>query len=137
VILDAGGGTVDAVTYEVTSSDPLRLSAEVVPPRSALRFDLQSDHRLQVSAKLCGASYINERFTSFLMNKLNNESYLEKNGKTIRSIVDRKVIEFENTTKRIWDLNNPHCVVAPIWIDDLQPSQTDDQLQQNRVNIKA
>jgi hypothetical protein len=34
VILDAGGGTVDAVTYQVTHSYPLRLSAEIVPPGS-------------------------------------------------------------------------------------------------------
>ena len=36
VILDAGGGTVDGVTYEVSNSRPLRMSAEVVPPKSAL-----------------------------------------------------------------------------------------------------
>ena len=34
VILDAGGGTVDAVTYQVKHSYPLRLSAEIVPPGS-------------------------------------------------------------------------------------------------------
>lgn len=32
VILDAGGGTVDAVTYSCSHGDPLRLSAEVVAP---------------------------------------------------------------------------------------------------------
>lgn len=34
MILDAGGGTVDAVTYEVANSKPLRMSAEVIPPKS-------------------------------------------------------------------------------------------------------
>jgi hypothetical protein len=34
IVLDAGGGTVDAVTYEITNSYPLRLSKEVVPPGS-------------------------------------------------------------------------------------------------------
>ena len=34
LVLDAGGGTVDAVTYKVTNSYPLRLSAEVVTPGS-------------------------------------------------------------------------------------------------------
>lgn len=34
VILDAGGGTIDAVTYMCTKEAPLRLSAEVVEPDS-------------------------------------------------------------------------------------------------------
>jgi hypothetical protein len=34
LVLDAGGGTVDAVTYKVTNSYPLRLFAEVVPAGS-------------------------------------------------------------------------------------------------------
>ena len=34
LVLDAGGGTVDAVTYQITNSYPLRLSAEVVEPGS-------------------------------------------------------------------------------------------------------
>lgn len=88
-------------------------------------------------AELCGASYINEHYANFLLSKLKNESYLEKNGKTIRSIVNRKVIDFENTTKRTLDLNDTHCRIEPIWIDDLLPSQTDSQLQQNRLEITA
>jgi hypothetical protein len=34
VVVDAGGGTVDAVTYDCTNVEPLRLSAEVVAPDS-------------------------------------------------------------------------------------------------------
>ena len=34
VLIDAGGGTVDAVTYQVTSSYPLRLAAEAAKPGS-------------------------------------------------------------------------------------------------------
>jgi hypothetical protein len=34
VVIDAGGGTVDAVTYKCTRGDPLRLSEEVVAPDS-------------------------------------------------------------------------------------------------------
>jgi hypothetical protein len=34
VIVDAGGGTVDAVTYRVANSLPLRLTEEVVRPSS-------------------------------------------------------------------------------------------------------
>jgi len=32
LILDAGGGTVDATTYKVDNELPLRLSKELVPP---------------------------------------------------------------------------------------------------------
>ena len=34
VVLDAGGGTVDAVTYKCVYDDPVRLDAEVVAPDS-------------------------------------------------------------------------------------------------------
>ena len=34
VVLDAGGGTVDAVTYKCVHDDPVRLDAEVVAPDS-------------------------------------------------------------------------------------------------------
>lgn len=34
VVLDAGGGTVDAVTYKCVNGDPVRLDAEVVAPDS-------------------------------------------------------------------------------------------------------
>jgi len=34
VVLDAGGGTVDAVTYTCVNGNPVRLAAEVVPPDS-------------------------------------------------------------------------------------------------------
>jgi hypothetical protein len=34
VIVDAGGGTVDAVTYKCDNDEPLRLSSEVVTPDS-------------------------------------------------------------------------------------------------------
>jgi hypothetical protein len=34
VVLDAGGVTVDAVTYKITNDEPLRMAAEVVKTRS-------------------------------------------------------------------------------------------------------
>jgi hypothetical protein len=34
VILDAGGGTVDAVTYKCVNGDPVRLAEEVIAPDS-------------------------------------------------------------------------------------------------------
>jgi hypothetical protein len=34
VILDAGGGTIDAVTYRCVNGDPVRLAEEVIAPAS-------------------------------------------------------------------------------------------------------
>jgi hypothetical protein len=44
VVLDAGGGTVDAVTYKCVNSNPLRLGEEVVAPcsKSVCRFQRRS-----------------------------------------------------------------------------------------------
>ncbi|PMD30615.1 hypothetical protein L207DRAFT_549324 [Hyaloscypha variabilis F] len=118
VILDAGGGTVDAVTYKVTKSYPLRLSDQVVPPGS----------------KACGASYINERFEKLLLKRLKHEKYLIKNGKTIKSIVEGKVIEFENGEKRLIDTTNENFETEPIYIDDLRANSAK-RFYQNRLGI--
>ncbi|KAF2124677.1 hypothetical protein P153DRAFT_325969 [Dothidotthia symphoricarpi CBS 119687] len=107
VIVDAGGGTVDAVTYKCENSDPLRLSAEVVSPDS----------------RLCGASYINERFEKKLLHKLASEVYLVKNGKTLKSIVQARTTIFENYQKRIIDITKREAPLAPIWIDDLRENR--------------
>ncbi|KAE9377463.1 hypothetical protein N431DRAFT_329570 [Stipitochalara longipes BDJ] len=118
VILDAGGGTVDAVTYKVTKSHPLRLSDQVVPPGSML----------------CGASYINERLEKLLLKRLKHEKYLVKNGKTIKSIVEGKVIDFENGEKRLIDTANEHYEPDSIWIDDLKANSAK-RFSQNRLII--
>ena len=72
--------------------------------------------------RLCGASYINERFEALLLKKLKHEQYLVKNGKTIQSIVDAKVMDFENGYKRIIDVTDKKFQVPPIEIDDLRPN---------------
>ncbi|KAF2734482.1 hypothetical protein EJ04DRAFT_602989 [Polyplosphaeria fusca] len=115
VILDAGGGTVDAVSYRVTNEEPLRFEAEVVPPYSLL----------------CGASYINERFRDLLQEKLGSELYLEKNGKTIKSIVDAATISFENNEKRLIDLSEDLLVIK---IDDLKEDLAKN-FRQNRLEL--
>jgi len=68
------------------------------------------------------------------MFRLKDEKYLEKNGKTIKSIVEGKVIEFENGQKRVFDITNDDFNLEPIYIDDLKPSLKKG-LFQNRLNI--
>ncbi|CAI6338266.1 unnamed protein product [Periconia digitata] len=116
LILDAGGGTVDAVTYRVTNNEPLRMDAEVVPPEG----------------KLCGASFINERYEKRLMEKIRDETYLIKNGKTLKSIVKAESINFENGQKRLIDLDEIRSGPYVVYIDDLREDKTKG-LKQNRL----
>ncbi|KAJ4299563.1 hypothetical protein N0V90_004809 [Kalmusia sp. IMI 367209] len=116
LILDAGGGTVDAVTYGVTNEEPLRMDAEVVPPDS----------------ELCGASYINQRFEKMLMERLRDETYLIKNGKTLKSIIEALSIIFENGEKRSIDTEDTYSELDPIYIDDLKEDRQKG-LDQNRI----
>ncbi|KAL2068408.1 hypothetical protein VTL71DRAFT_16506 [Oculimacula yallundae] len=88
-ILDCGGGTVDGVTYTVTNSYPLRLKVEVGKP----------------SGDNCGASYLNDAFEERLLERLEDEHYLDYNGETREDIVRLAVPEFENRQKRKIDIS--------------------------------
>ena len=58
MICDAGGGTVDLITYKVASLKPILKLAEASPG----------------SGSLCGSSFLNRGFQEFLENKLGSES---------------------------------------------------------------
>ncbi|KAJ2979435.1 hypothetical protein NUW58_g7200 [Xylaria curta] len=89
VLLDAGGGTVDANTYMVSQTQPLRLSEEIVLPGGAL----------------CGSSYLNEAFRIMLLERLKSEDYLEHGRVTLEGIVENIMMnEFEYKTKRQFDI---------------------------------
>ncbi|KAI1395126.1 hypothetical protein F4819DRAFT_506014 [Hypoxylon fuscum] len=94
VLLDAGGGTVDANTYTVSQTQPLRLSNEVVEPGGGL----------------CGSSYLNEAFRTLLHERLKTQKQnLEKGRDTLDGIVERIMInDFEYTTKRRFDIYDKH-----------------------------
>ncbi|PVH99820.1 hypothetical protein DM02DRAFT_629036 [Periconia macrospinosa] len=104
LILDAGGGTVDAVTYGITKEEPLRMDAEVVKPDS----------------EVCGASFINHRFKEVLEERLKDETYLIKNGKTLATIIEGQTIMFENGEKRSFNTEDRYSELDPIYIDDLK-----------------
>ncbi|KAI9056206.1 hypothetical protein LZ554_001134 [Drepanopeziza brunnea f. sp. 'monogermtubi'] len=88
-ILDCGGGTVDGVTYTVTNSYPLRLNVEVGKP----------------TGDNCGASYLNDAFEARLLERLEDEDYLDCNGETREDIVRLAVPEFEDRQKRKIDIS--------------------------------
>ena len=58
MLCDAGGGTVDLITYKISSLKPVLKLAEVSPG----------------SGSLCGASFLNRGFQEFLKKKLGNET---------------------------------------------------------------
>lgn len=78
---------------------------------------------LTVAGKLCGASYINEKYEHKLLKKLASETYLEKNGKTLRSIVQATVPRFENFQKRRIDITNGRAETIRVYIDDLKENR--------------
>ncbi|QSZ36109.1 hypothetical protein DSL72_007234 [Monilinia vaccinii-corymbosi] len=84
IIADCGGGTVDAVTYGVSNRYPLRLKWETIRP----------------IGDNCGSSYLNDRYKDMLLNRLQDEHYLLKNGETLEEIVNRLIPNFENEYKR-------------------------------------
>ena len=57
MLCDAGGGTVDLITYEIASLNPILKLAEASTG----------------SGSLCGASFLNRGFQDFLEKKLGNE----------------------------------------------------------------
>lgn len=57
MLCDAGGGTVDLITYKIASLKPTLKLAEASPG----------------SGNLCGASFLNRGFQEFLEKKLGNE----------------------------------------------------------------
>jgi hypothetical protein len=52
---------------------------------------------------LCGSSFINEKYEDLLIRKLRNETYLERDDKTIAKIIDGLVVGFETQDKRNMD----------------------------------
>jgi hypothetical protein len=113
VLLDAGGGTVDAITYKVDESTPLRLEQEAVPPSgepspapACLSFALT----YFTSAALCGSSYLNQNFKKLLWERLWDEKYLEVGDVTIGGIINSLAVDFESIYKRHYDGALPKAI---------------------------
>ncbi|KAJ8064182.1 hypothetical protein OCU04_006533 [Sclerotinia nivalis] len=120
ILLDAGGGTVDATTYTVNNVYPLKLKREEVAARGGLY----------------GSSYLNEAFREYLFRRLESEkSDIETNGRTIQGIVDQQTIRFENTLKRTMDVTNEQMPSIALHIDGIRENQEKGFLE-NRVKIK-
>ncbi|EXJ61551.1 hypothetical protein A1O7_01979 [Cladophialophora yegresii CBS 114405] len=91
MLLGAGGGTVDAITYTVDKDFPLRLKTEEVEPGG------------KMIGSTCGSSFINERYEDLLRERLKNATYLEDNGESLPTIISGLVVEFERRDKKRLD----------------------------------
>uniref|UniRef100_A0A0D2Y5V1 Uncharacterized protein n=1 Tax=Fusarium oxysporum (strain Fo5176) TaxID=660025 RepID=A0A0D2Y5V1_FUSOF len=86
-ILDAGGGTCDALTYVVTQGLPLRLSRQVV-------------HH---SGDSCGFNALNDAFRQLLRTLLAGHDYLSQDGATLEGYICKLAVhDFEHLIKAGW-----------------------------------
>ncbi|KAL8947714.1 MAG: hypothetical protein Q9222_006038 [Ikaeria aurantiellina] len=81
VLCDAGGGTVDLITYEIKATTPRLKVVEVV----------------KGDGGLCGSIYLNRRFKAFLRNKLADHP------KWHEDMLEEATKKFENEIKRTYN----------------------------------
>ncbi|KAM0256664.1 hypothetical protein ACHAQJ_004818 [Trichoderma viride] len=116
VVCDAGGGTVDVITYTVMELDPMRVQESV-----------------KGDGKLCGATFLDERFLSILREKLNEMSpdawqILEEAGALGRIINS----DWENGIKPQFRNTNQHWVIQmPVG----GPKRTHDEFRFSDVKL--
>lgn len=137
MLIDAGGGTVDAITYTVDKTYPLRLKAEGVEAGGKFTTHLRSLYNvLNKLGDLCGSSYLNEAFQAHLHSRLQGEDYLEVNGLTIESIIDVLLFDFENDIKRSIDIVTSNMLPDVVFVQGLRANPNPEKrFTKNRVKI--
>ncbi|XDG05262.1 hypothetical protein ABKA04_004877 [Annulohypoxylon sp. FPYF3050] len=83
VVVDAGGGTVDLITYTISSLFP--------------RFEVTE--ATEGTGDFCGSSRLNDRFIQFLTSRLSSEKGWDE------EVLHSAVEYFENTIKRKFEMN--------------------------------
>ncbi|KAF4500174.1 hsp70 [Fusarium agapanthi] len=83
VVVDAGGGTVDLISYTILSTKPVLEVQEAAPGSGAL----------------CGSTFLNMRFSKFLQSKLGKEEGFDD------EILAEALDVFENKVKRQFAFN--------------------------------
>ncbi|KAI4105669.1 MAG: hypothetical protein LQ345_007215 [Seirophora villosa] len=123
VLCDAGGGTVDLISYKVSALKPTLRIAEAAPG----------------SGSLCGSTILNRIFHDFLQNKLGKDPNWDED------VVEEAMKRFEVTVKRSFNGNPrdeyqiPGAVVGTIF----EPVITEviklvnDQIDATRAQVKA
>jgi hypothetical protein len=106
IILDAGGGTVDAITYKVDQKYPLRLKClEEVPSGSKSTYLYFPRRMLTEQGKLCGSSFLNDEFRKHIRARLTPvwkqlSQALKAGNSTFECEIESAVNVFEHSIKR-------------------------------------
>ncbi|KAK3683355.1 hypothetical protein B0T22DRAFT_246203 [Podospora appendiculata] len=85
VICDAGGGTVDLISYTITNLKPILEVQEATPGTGAL----------------CGSTFLNMRFAKFIKHKLGKQPGFDE------EVLSEAMEKFEKTVKRQFTLSTP------------------------------
>ncbi|KAL8977276.1 MAG: hypothetical protein Q9205_006885 [Flavoplaca limonia] len=97
VVCDAGGGTVDLVSYRIVTLEPILKVVEVAPGKGGL----------------CGSTFLNRRFTAFLRQKLGSHPEFREN------MLEEAIKKFENEIKPQFNGSNDeeYDVLIPAFPD--------------------
>jgi hypothetical protein len=140
ILLDAGGGTVDAITYKVRKVRPLRLEREEVEPageplpRGSILIASPNCPADLTAGALCGSSYLNETFEKLIYERLKKETYLERNDVKIEGIVNDLAQQFETKHKRHIDIYARPLEPEHFFIQGLEPNQ-EKKFRKNRLYL--
>ncbi|KAK0763089.1 hypothetical protein N5P37_004073 [Trichoderma harzianum] len=120
IVCDAGGGTVDVITYTVIQTDPIRVEESV-----------------KGDGKLCGATFLDDFFLTALRNKINKISpnafkVLEESGWLSRIIHN----DWENGIKPQFRNTNQHWLVQ-MPSSGSNRKRTHDQFRFSDIKFKA
>ncbi|KAL6828349.1 HSP70 family [Trichoderma camerunense] len=120
IVCDAGGGTVDVITYTVTKTDPLRVQESV-----------------KGDGKLCGATFLDEVFQTTLRSKLDKISpdawqILEESGALSRIIHN----DWENGIKPQFRNTDQHWLLQ-MPTSGLNRKRTHDQFRFSDIKFDA
>ncbi|KAI0018183.1 hypothetical protein F4780DRAFT_781615 [Xylariomycetidae sp. FL0641] len=84
VVVDAGGGTVDLITYRVKAVSPI----------------LDVEEAAEGSGGFCGSSLVNHRFSQFLTSRLQHEDNWDENA------LQEALAKFDNEVKRRFNMDS-------------------------------
>ncbi|OPB43006.1 hypothetical protein A0O28_0086420 [Trichoderma guizhouense] len=120
IVCDAGGGTVDVITYTVIQTDPIRVEESV-----------------KGDGKLCGATFLDDLFLTALRNKIDKISpnafkVLEESGGLNRIIHN----DWENGIKPQFRNTNQHWLVQ-MPSSGSNRKRTHDQFRFSDIKFKA
>lgn len=117
LLLDCGGGTVDAVTYKLTRTTPIRME-EVVDPEGTS----------------CGSSFLNRNYEKLLQERLKQARFVE-NDLPLERIIAVEVQKFENE-KRSINILDKKARIDSVHISGLQPAEgVELRIRKNKLDL--